>query len=80
MNSLAKRLDRELKVMSNGVTFLSNDKPQAARLAPLPEGEIRTGPYLGASILASLGSFPEFIVTNTEYAECGTEAVERKCP
>ena len=80
MKGLAKRLDRELSVMSKGVSLVLNAKLQAARLAPLPEGEIRTGPYLGASILASLGSFPEFIVTNTEYAECGTEAVERKCP
>ena len=57
MKGLAKRLDRELSVMSNG----------AARLAPLPENENSTSAFLGASILASLGSFSEFIVTRAEY-------------
>jgi actin-related protein len=37
-------------------------------------------PWLGGSIVASLGSFHEVWVTRQEYNECGTSIIDRKCP
>ena len=37
-------------------------------------------PWLGGSIVASLGSFHEVWVTLQEYNECGTSVIDRKCP
>ena len=53
---------------------------QAAQVVPVEEGEASSGPFLGGSILASLGSFAEFVVTKAEYEESGVDAVDRKCP
>ncbi|KAK8819913.1 hypothetical protein WA538_002015, partial [Blastocystis sp. DL] len=61
MQGLYTRLSRELSVMSNG----------AAQVVPVEEGEASSGPFLGGSILASLGSFAEFVVTKAEYEEGG---------
>ena len=37
-------------------------------------------PWLGGSIVASLGSFHELWVTRQEYLESGTSIIDRKCP
>jgi actin-related protein len=37
-------------------------------------------PWLGGSIVASLGSFHEVWITRQEYQEFGPSIVDRKCP
>ena len=37
-------------------------------------------PWMGGSILASLGSFHEMWITKAEYEEWGSAIVNRKCP
>jgi actin-related protein len=43
-------------------------------------GERSLCPWLGGSILGSLGSFHEMWVSRAEYEEFGASIVDRKCP
>jgi actin-related protein len=37
-------------------------------------------PWIGGSILASLGSFQQLWVSKREYEEQGAQIIEKKCP
>jgi actin-like protein 6A len=69
---LADRLQREL-----GPVAPIGTKPRLAAAAP---AERALGPWLGGSILASLGTFPDLWFTAEEYAEHGAKMMHRKCP
>lgn len=40
----------------------------------------RFAPWIGGSILASLGTFQQMWISKQEYEEGGKQVVERKCP
>lgn len=42
--------------------------------------ERRFGAWIGGSILASLGTFQQMWISQSEYRECGKAQVDRKCP
>lgn len=42
--------------------------------------ERRFSPWIGGSILASLGTFQQVWISKLEYEECGKVIVDRKCP
>jgi actin len=35
--------------------------------------------WIGGSILASLSTFPQMVITDEEYSECGPNIVDREC-
>lgn len=62
---------------------LSCKTPQSMRLkfiAPNTPAERRFSPWIGGSILASLGTFQQMWISRQEYDEGGKSVVERKCP
>jgi actin len=67
---LPERLDRE-------VTRLA---PAAIRIKVVAPPERKYGVWIGGSILASLATFPQMVITHEEYNEAGPSFVHRKCP
>lgn len=64
-------------------TELSNKTPPSAKLkiiAPTNSIERKFSPWIGGSILASLGTFQQMWISKQEYEEAGKSCVERKCP
>ncbi|OQR69271.1 actin protein 6B [Tropilaelaps mercedesae] len=62
---------------------LSCKTPPSMRLkfiAPNTPAERRFAPWIGGSILASLGTFQQMWISKQEYEEGGKQVVERKCP
>ncbi|XP_003747100.1 actin-like protein 6B [Galendromus occidentalis] len=62
---------------------LSHKTPPSMRLkfiAPNTPAERRFAPWIGGSILASLGTFQQMWISRQEYDEGGKQVVERKCP
>lgn len=62
---------------------LSNKTPPSSRLkiiAPTSSIERKFSPWIGGSILASLGTFQQMWISKQEYEEAGKSCVERKCP
>lgn len=47
---------------------------------PAPAAERQLGPWLGGSIIASMGSYPDLWLSKAEYQEAGAAMVHRKCP
>jgi actin-related protein len=71
LTGLTERLSRELHELA----------PQRCRLiAPNFSAERRFSPWIGGSILASLGSFQQMWISKQEYEEHGRSIVEKKCP
>ncbi|CAJ0923826.1 unnamed protein product, partial [Mesorhabditis belari] len=50
------------------------------RLSAPPPAERRFGPWIGGSILASVGTFQQMWISKTEYEDGGRGIVEKKCP
>ncbi|CAJ0573767.1 unnamed protein product, partial [Mesorhabditis spiculigera] len=62
---------------------LSQKCPPSARIrlsAPPTSMERRFGPWIGGSILASVGTFQQMWISKTEYEESGRSIVDKKCP
>ena len=71
---LPERLARELNGASMGAA-LHGARARVVQAAP---SERAIGPWLGGSILASLGTFPDLWFSEAEYREHGVKAVHRK--
>jgi len=64
-------------------TELSSKTPPSMRLKMNATGsstERRYSPWIGGSILASLGTFQQVWISKLEYEENGKSCVDRKCP
>lgn len=62
---------------------LSQKTPPSMRLKLIASNssvERRFSPWIGGSILASLGTFQQMWISKQEYEEGGKQSVERKCP
>jgi len=62
---------------------LSSKIPPSMRLKLITASqasERRFGAWIGGSILASLGTFQQMWISQSEYRECGKAQVDRKCP
>lgn len=62
---------------------LSSKIPPSMRLKLITASqasERRFGTWIGGSILASLGTFNQMWISQSEYRECGKAQVDRKCP
>lgn len=62
---------------------LSNKTPPSSRLkiiAPTNSIERKFSPWIGGSILASLGTFQQMWISKQEFEEAGKSCIERKCP
>ncbi|OQR98367.1 actin-like protein [Achlya hypogyna] len=69
--NMATRLEREVTAMM---------QPYKVKVIAAAPPERKLGPFLGGSILGSLGSFHEMWISKTEYAEHGASLVQKKCP
>jgi actin-related protein len=54
--------------------------PQNVRVKVLGSFDRRFQPWVGGSILSSLGSFQQMWMSRQEYEEHGSIMIERKCP
>ncbi|XP_015283370.1 PREDICTED: actin-like protein 6B [Gekko japonicus] len=73
LQGFTDRLNREL----------SQKTPPSMRLKLIASNstmERRFSPWIGGSILASLGTFQQMWISKQEYEEGGKQCVERKCP
>uniref|UniRef100_A0A8D0CJG9 Actin-like 6B n=1 Tax=Scleropages formosus TaxID=113540 RepID=A0A8D0CJG9_SCLFO len=73
LQGFTERLNREL----------SQKAPPSMRLKLIASNssmERRFSPWIGGSILASLGTFQQMWISKQEYEEGGKQSVERKCP
>uniref|UniRef100_A0A8B9H8T0 Actin-like 6B n=1 Tax=Astyanax mexicanus TaxID=7994 RepID=A0A8B9H8T0_ASTMX len=73
LQGFTERLNREL----------SQKAPPSMRLKLIASNssiERRFSPWIGGSILASLGTFQQMWISKQEYDEGGKQSVERKCP
>ncbi|XP_072573465.1 actin-like protein 6B isoform X2 [Paramormyrops kingsleyae] len=73
LQGFTERLNREL----------SQKAPPSMRLKLIASNssmERRFSPWIGGSILASLGTFQQMWISKQEYEEGGKQTVERKCP
>uniref|UniRef100_A0AAY5EU78 Actin-like 6B n=1 Tax=Electrophorus electricus TaxID=8005 RepID=A0AAY5EU78_ELEEL len=73
LQGFTERLNREL----------SQKAPPSMRLKLIASSssmERRFSPWIGGSILASLGTFQQMWISKQEYDEGGKQSVERKCP
>ncbi|XP_072114423.1 actin-like protein 6B isoform X2 [Mobula birostris] len=73
LQGFTDRLNREL----------SQKTPPSMRLKLIANNstvERRFSPWIGGSILASLGTFQQMWISKQEYEEGGKQCVERKCP
>lgn len=73
LQGFVERLNRELLTKtppSMRLKLISNNTPM----------ERRFNPWIGGSILASLGSFQQMWISKQEYEDQGKGCVERKCP
>ncbi|TKC52088.1 hypothetical protein EI555_021274 [Monodon monoceros] len=73
IQSFTDRLNREL----------SQKTPPSMRLKLIANNttvEQRFSSWIGGSILASLGTFQQMLISKQEYEEGGKQCVERKCP
>lgn len=59
---------------------LPDISPQNIRVKVLSSNERRFQPWVGGSILSSLGSFQQMWMSRYEYEEHGSIMIERKCP
>lgn len=80
-------------LLSGGTTLISGFKKRLENhiqeLAPpnhkiklmaTSDSERKVAPWIGGSILSSLGTFQQMWMTKQEYEEHGSILVERKCP
>jgi len=71
IGGFAERLHKELSELS----------PYKPKVVPVTMPiERRVAPWIGGSILASLGSFQQMWMSKQEFDEYGKSIVERKCP
>ena len=54
--------------------------PQNVKTKVIHSAERKFTPWVGGSILSSLGSFQQMWMSKQEYEEHGTIMIERKCP
>lgn len=54
--------------------------PQNAKVKVIRSADVKTTPWVGGSILSSLGSFQQMWMSRQEYQEHGSIMIERKCP
>ena len=54
--------------------------PQQVRVKCISSAEKRFTPWMGGSILSSLGSFQQMWMSRQEFEEHGAIMIERKCP
>ena len=62
---------------------LSSKTPPSMRLKINSSSSLverRCSPWIGGSILASLGTFQQMWISRMEYDEGGKACIERKCP
>ena len=59
---------------------LPDISPQNAKVKVLSGNDRRFQPWMGGSILSSLGSFQQMWMSRQEYEEHGAIMIERKCP
>ncbi|OQR96118.1 actin [Thraustotheca clavata] len=69
--NMQPRLEREVTTMA---------QPYKVKVIAATPTERKLGPFLGGSILGSLGSFHEMWISKQEYAEHGASLVQKKCP
>jgi actin-related protein len=60
--------------------YLGGAPGYKTRMVSVGVSERALCPWLGGSIVASLGSFHELWVSRQEYEEFGTSIIDRKCP
>jgi actin-like protein 6A len=53
--------------------------PQNAKVKVIRSADVKTTPWVGGSILSSLGSFQQMWMSRQEYQEHGSIMIERKC-
>jgi len=70
MKGFAERVQKQLPEIS----------PQNVRVKVLGSFDRRFQPWVGGSILSSLGSFQQMWMSRQEYEEHGSIMIERKCP
>jgi actin len=68
-NGFPERLEKEIRLLA----------PPAARINILAPPERKYSVWNGGSILASLATFPQMVITREEYNETGADIVHIKC-
>jgi len=66
---IADRMQKEISQLA----------PPTMKIKIIAPPERKYSVWIGGSILASLSSFDSCWVTKTEYDECGTQVIHRKC-
>ena len=66
---LSERIEKEVASLA----------PQTMRVRVVTTRERNLGAWFGGSILASLETFPQMVITRNEYNERGPGIVHRKC-
>lgn len=72
LRGFKKRLENELQEMAPA--------SQKIKLMATSDTERKVAPWIGGSILSSLGTFQQMWMSKQEYDEHGSILVERKCP
>ena len=66
---LAERIDKEITALA----------PPTMKVKVVAPEERKYAVWVGGSILASLTTFPQMVITKEEYDEAGPSIVHRKC-
>jgi actin len=66
---LSERIDKEVTALT----------PATMKIKVVAPKERKYAVWVGGSILASLSTFPQMVITKDEYQEAGPGIVHRKC-
>ena len=66
---IAERMEKEITALA----------PSTMKVKVIAPPERKYAVWIGGSILASLATFPQMVITHEEYNEAGPSIVHRKC-